>query len=75
MAYEVTIETPAHGEVTITVNTAVFDGTSVRFTGVDPYDFSEELREEFTFHSKDATAILDSPDRMENITIGIPDRL
>lgn len=74
MTYEITLETQAN-TFTFTVSKAEFenglrdDEPLILFRGLDPYDCPEELRDDFRFHSKDLTAIIENPSIIEQLSI------
>ena len=70
---EVTLETPDDVFV-FTVSKAEFeedlhDDPLILFRGLDPYDCPEQLHEHFRFHSKDLTAVIETPDIIEDLSI------
>jgi len=73
MKHEVTLTT-LDDEFTFTASDFKFDegineNTLILFRGLDPYDCPEELRDEFRFHSKNLTAIIENPSIIEDLTI------
>lgn len=72
--YEITIET-AHQEYVLSVSEAKFLKHNIKFTGFDPSDCPEELKDYFQFYSKDLSAMLTDASELEHISIGVGEEL